>query len=659
MQLNAEQAEAANYIEGPMLIIAGAGSGKTTVLSHRTKNMVDIGISPNQIMMLTFTNKAVRGLEQQVAKQIGEESASHVWISTFHRLGLHIVGEVDPSLVTLHPAGSRQVLKKITEEMDIKEDNKEFVRPAKLLSLISLFKSELVLPSYLYDGQYLKDFIDSSRVKELIRQHIGTKDRLTLFRTIYHTYQQLLDKHSQMDLDDILLKSVEFFVENKGEILHKLQARFRYFMIDEFQDTNRAQYVLAQMISNHTRNLAIVGDDFQSIYAFRGSDMRNILDFDNHYKDAFTVRLEENYRSTPVILEAANQLISHNEDQREKTLTTNQQEGELITGYKADSVQAEATWVSGEIKKLVNELGFQYRDIAIFYRSHADGSLFEVMFPEEDIPFTVVKEGSFFEREEIKDIMAYASLVVNPHDTFALRRIINTPKRGIGKASVDRIVEAKTEEIDYISLLINGKLPGVKGKSLERAKEFGELAQRLQSGTDKVGVASWLKACLKITGYNVMLEELEEGQRREKQIHLDKLIELASEFEAQDEEMTLHQFIDRLKRTDVDATLTGDEDFDRVQLLTVHASKGLEFPVVFVVGMKEEGFPSPYAYSSFAMEEERRICYVAFTRARELLYLSYPKKKQEKNEEGEKVEIETKPSRFLSEFDSSLIKWEE
>ncbi|MYL32544.1 AAA family ATPase [Pontibacillus yanchengensis] len=657
MQLNAEQAEAAKYIDGPMLIIAGAGSGKTTVLSYRTKNMVGAGIDPKQIMMLTFTNKAVRGLEQQVAKQIGEESASNVWISTFHRLGLHIVGEVDSSLVTLHPAGSRQVLKKITEEMDIKEDNKEFVRPAKLLSLISLFKSELVLPSYLYDGLYLKEYIDSDSVKDLIRQHIGTKDRLELFRSIYQTYQRLLNQHNQMDLDDILLKSVDYLVSG-DEVLHKLQSRFRYFMIDEFQDTNRAQYVLAQMLSNHTRNLAIVGDDFQSIYAFRGSDMRNILDFDNHYQDAFTVRLEENYRSTPVILEAANQLISHNEDQREKTLTTNQQEGELITGYKADTIQAEATWVSTEIKRLIHEKGYQYRDIAIFYRSHADGSLFEVMFPEEDIPFTVVKEGSFFEREEIKDIMAYASFVVNPHDTFALRRIINTPKRGIGKASVDRIVEAKTENIDYISLLVNGNLPGVKGKSLERAKEFGEVAQRLQSGIGKVGVARWLKACLKITGYNEMLDQLEDGQRREKQIHLDKLVELASEFEAQDEEMTLHYFIDRLKRTDVDATLTKDEDFDRVQLLTVHASKGLEFPVVFVVGMKEEGFPSPYAYSSFAMEEERRICYVAFTRAKERLYLSYPKKKQEKNEEREKVEVNATPSRFLSEFDSSLIKWE-
>ncbi|MCD5324334.1 MULTISPECIES: ATP-dependent helicase [Pontibacillus] len=658
MRLNDKQEEAAGHLEGPMLIIAGAGSGKTTVLSHRTKRLIDKGVDPRSIMMLTFTNKAVRGLQQQVTKRVGEEAAEATWISTFHRLGLYITGEADPTLVTLHPAGSRQVLKKIVEGMEVDAEDLDFVRPAKLLSLISLFKSELVLPSYLYDGETLDDYIDSSRVKRMIRDEIGTRGRFDLFRKIYHTYQYILDEYGQMDLDDILLKSVWFLTESQ-DLLEALQARFRYFMIDEFQDTNRAQYVLAQLLSDHTRHLAIVGDDFQSIYAFRGSDMRNILDFDKHYPDAFTIRLEENYRSTPVILEAANQLIAHNKDQREKTLFTGQEEGEPITGYRGETVQDEAKWVSNEIKRLVEEEGYSYQDIAIFYRSHSDGSLFEVMLPEEEIPFTVVKEGSFFEREEVKDLLAYASFVTDPHDTYSLRRIINTPKRGIGKASVDRIVEAKTDDVDYISLVTEGALPGVKGKSLERIRAFGALLKRLEDGMSKVGVAKWLKACLQISGYDEMVEGLEEGSRREKRIHLDKLVELAGEFEASEDEMTLDDFIERVKRTDVDATLTEDEDFDRVQLLTVHASKGLEFPVVFVVGMKESGFPSPYAASPFAIEEERRICYVAFTRAKDRLYLSYPKKKQEKNEEGEKVEVETTPSRFLNEFDDRLISWNE
>lgn len=656
MELNKMQMEAVRHSKGPSLILAGAGSGKTTVLSHRTRQLILLDVDPSAIMCVTFTNRAAESLKKKIVDLAGEEG-ERVWVSTFHGLGLEILRDLLPYDFSVASTGtSRQIVKEIIQSINLegKDEAKEFLEPKAIYELIALFKSEFVYPSFLENGQYMKEYIDVAKVKSIIKEKVVTKQNLDAFRYVYKKYQQQLLDRRKVDVDDILMESVRMFIEDE-QALNKYQTRFEYLMIDEYQDTNRVQYLLVKLMAAKERNLTVVGDDFQSIYAFRGSDIRNILEFLNDYPDAFEIKLEENYRSTKTIVQAANEVIAKNKEQKPKTLYTSNKEGEKIRYIEAEFNLDEAEKIAQTIKELVAK-GKTYKDIAIFYRHHADSSVFESVFVKERIPFVMSNESSFFERKEIKDLLFYLQFLQNPHDVFAFSQVINHPKRGIGATTVQKIIELSKGSCLMDVVGNPSGIDRLNAKTKEGLKEFQHLFNRYQ---DKISIESAsviIEDLVKDINYEATFEQLDDFRKKEKKEHIKKLIQLAHEFEnRKGDTLFVSEFVEELHQTDVDALLVEDE-FDRVNLLTIHASKGLEFPVVFLTGMKEQGFPSKYATTPKGIEEERRLCYVAFTRAQDELYITYPRKYVEKIDKDTKEERDNTRSRFLDEFDWNLVE---
>jgi DNA helicase-2/ATP-dependent DNA helicase PcrA len=666
MQLNAEQQKAVDKIEGSLLILAGAGSGKTTILVHRIANMIQNGINPENIMAVAFTNKAANEMKERVSKHIGEKNSKKIWISTFHRFCLQILRQEANLLKIVNkdfktPGGfeQKQILKELLESNfspEIQED--ELFKPTALLRFFSLLKSELVGPKALYQRDFSPVYIDDKKVNELIDTEGYVGDKFKTLATLYALYQKELVNKNYVDLDDVLFYTCQLFLRYKT-LLDKYQEQYQYILIDEYQDTNRVQYILIKLLASKYKNIAAVGDDSQSIYAFRGSDIRNILNFEREYPDSLIVKLEENYRSTKTILEAANQMISKNREKKEKNLYTSNEEGEKIALFECDMNTDEAEFVANKIEELVSG-NYRYQDIAVFYRNNSDSSSLERILKNKNIPFKLSKDGGFFEQPEIIDIQKYLSFIANPKDVSSFARIINTPKRGIGKTSVEKIIAAANGG-NLLSVCEHPeKLDGINKNTKAGLESFVKQMNTLLFLKDAVKISELINEVINVCEYEKSFEGMEESNIRTKKRNLSRLITEAEELQRK-KYLSLFEFVGEITKRDVEID-PDDEEWNEVTLSTVHSAKGLEFPVVFIIGMREGSFPSQYALSNRAIEEERRLCYVAFTRAKEKLMLTYPKKRIEKgtkDENGVKSEDETvdnEISRFVNEFDHELLE---
>ena len=603
-ELNAAQREAVTHTEGPLLVIAGAGSGKTRVLTYRVAYLLEQRKAlPSQILAVTFTNKAAREMKERLERIVGPFAAA-LWVGTFHATCVQILRRHADRLgykrnfTIFDTADQLQAMREVFKELNV--DAKSF-EPRAVLGAISAAKNEL---------------IDSATYQE----RAGDYWERSVGR-FYARYQEQLAANSAMDFDDLLFCTVRLFREHP-DVLAEYQERFRYVLVDEYQDTNHAQYVLINLLCAGHRNLCVVGDADQSIYRFRGADIRNILDFERDYPDARVVKLEQNYRSTRRILEAANAVIQNNVDRPEKNLYTENEEGEPVLFYRADDERGEAAFVADEIERLRREEGRAYQAFTILYRTHAQSRTFEEEFIRRGMPYRIVSGVRFYERKEIKDLLAYLRLIASDDADLALRRVINVPRRGIGDTTLGRIerfaaacgislMEAmrRVDEIEELSAAYARKV-----------REFVDLIEELRAAAEGLSLTGLVDQVLHRTGY---LKELEEERTVEAQARIENLKEflsVAKDFETQFES-SLTAFLDHVALiSDADAY---EEGQDMVTLMTLHAAKGLEFPVVFLVGMEEGVFPhSRAAFEPGELEEERRLCYVGMTRAMHRLYFT-------------------------------------
>ncbi len=619
--LNKEQKEAVLTTEGPLLILAGAGSGKTKVLTTRIAYLVEEkNISPYQILAITFTNKAAREMKERVISLIGD-MANAIQISTFHSFGLRLLREnyqelgYDQNFTIMDSDDSLTVIKRILKELNY--DPKEY-NPKSIRNKISGCKNEMISP-------------------EVYERYAATEFEKVVLE-VYKRYKKTLKKNNAVDFDDLLILPLELFNKNKERLAH-YQEKFQYILIDEYQDTNEAQYLLTKMLSAKYRNICVVGDENQSIYSFRGANYRNILNFEKDYNEAKVIKLEQNYRSTSTILDAANEVIKNNQNRKEKNLWSTKGLGEKISYYRADSEKDEAHFVSQESRKL-NSNGIPYQDIAILYRTNAQSRTLEDALLKENVPYRVVGGTSFYNRKEIKDLLAYLKLLHNYKDNISLQRVINTPKRGIGLRTIETLQEkADLEEKSIYEVIDSGKELAFKNliEDLKRVSENLTLTELV----DKVLDASGLK------------KELEDEKTLEADIRLENLEEFKSITKQFEEEFGVISLEDFLLET----SLISDKDeytdnVNRVSLMTIHSVKGLEYDYVFVVGLEEGIFPHMNSLmDNTELEEERRLCYVAITRAKEKLYISNARRRTLFG----KDQINP-PSRFICEINQDLIE---
>ncbi len=616
--LNPTQREAVAATEGPVLVVAGAGSGKTRVLTYRIAHLIgDLGVSPQSILAITFTNKAADEMKERVARLVGGVSRS-MWISTFHsacvrilRREAHRLG-YRSSFSIYDDADSLRLVAMCLSDLDL--DPKRFP-PKGVRAAISNAKNELV------------DF-------ETYRSQ-GTGFYHEQVADIYRLYQQRLLEASAMDFDDLLMVTVEL-LDAFPEVLRHYQERFRYVLVDEYQDTNRAQYLLVRQLTAGHRNLCVVGDSDQSIYAFRGADIRNILEFEQDFPDARTVVLEQNYRSTGTILEAANAVIANNAQRKPKHLWTDQGPGDPIVRYEADDEHDEAGFVVDEIAKL-EDAGYDLGDVAVFYRTNAQSRVVEEVFVRAGIPYSVVGGVRFYERREVKDLLAYLRVLVNPDDQVALKRIVNVPKRGIGATSIahlDRFAQAEGISF-YEALRRSGEVPQLATRAQRQVAEFMALLAELQRKAEESGPRAAVEAVLSDSGYLAELEAERTVEALGRVENLRELMSVAEEFEAAGEGSVvdgeefdgfsglrkLELFLESVSLvSDIDEL---EEGAETATLMTLHNAKGLEYPVIFMIGMEDGVFPHLRALGDPAeLEEERRLCYVGITRAQHRLYLT-------------------------------------
>ncbi|WP_278529302.1 DNA helicase PcrA [Enterococcus asini] len=641
--MNPRQAEAVQLTEGPLLIMAGAGSGKTRVLTHRIAYLIEEkGVNPWNILAITFTNKAAKEMKERVINLM-EAGGEDVWISTFHSMCVRILRrDVDhigysKNFTIIDSSEQLTLMKRVVKEQNI--DPKKY-DPRSILGAISNAKNELLtVAAY------------SARQGSLFEDIVAR---------CYDLYQKELRRNQCLDFDDLIMLTIRLFQDNP-EILQYYQRKFHYIHVDEYQDTNHAQYTLVNLLAARFRNLCVVGDADQSIYGWRGADMQNILDFEKDYPDAQTILLEQNYRSTKNILSAANQVIGHNQNRKEKKLWTENDQGDKITYYRGDSERDEGRFIVSEIQRLQREQRRKYGDFAVLYRTNAQSRVVEETFLKANIPYKMVGGHKFYDRKEIKDILAYLQVIANPADSLSLLRIINVPKRGVGAGSIEKLQSfAALHDFSLLEAGQNVALSSLKGKA---ATEIEKLAQSLADFNQMIpylSVTELTREVLEKTGYE---DELKRQNNLESQNRLENLEEFLSvtmefdkTYEAQPEEEQeapedkLTIFLNDLALlSDVDSY---EEEASEVTLMTLHAAKGLEFPVVFLVGMEEGVFPLSRAMMEEAeLEEERRLAYVGITRAEEALYLT--------NALSRTLYGKTqynRPSRFVSEIESELLQ---
>ncbi len=599
------QKEAVQYGEGPLLLLAGAGSGKTRVLTHRIAYLIqERGISPTNIMAVTFTNKASGEMKERLADLVGPLLSALLWVSTFHSGCVRILRDDIEKLgysrnFTIYDGTDQKILmKQVMDELQI--DSKQF-RPAGFLNAISNAKSKL--QDYNTYAGTVGNFFEQKAADA------------------YKLYQRHLTENNALDFDDLLMLTVRLFEEHP-DILEFYQDKFRYILIDEYQDTNHAQYRITKYLAQKYRNICAIGDDDQSIYSWRGADIRNILDFERDYEDAKVFRLEQNYRSTQTILEAAHNVVVNNKRRKEKKLWTENPTGEKIICYEGIDEKGEADYIADVIGKLCSDGVCKYNDIALFYRVNAQSRVLEeaLRTSHPRIPYTIVGSVKFYERAEIKDILAYLRLLVNPRDAISLRRIINVPTRSIGKTSISRIADfAQEEGITLYEAVKDVELvPDLQNRAKKAVSAFVEIIEGIDPDRKPSEV---IEDVLEKSGYIKALKE-EGSVKSESRIENSKeLLSEAKEFEDNYEEPTLGAFLEGITlKADIDSW---EEQSDQVSLMTLHNAKGLEFPVVFITGLEEGMLPwSRSLQNDLEMEEERRLCYVGITRAKQRLYFT-------------------------------------
>ena len=637
--LNPPQREAVQHTEGPLLILAGAGSGKTRVLTHRIAYLIEEkGVNPWNILAITFTNKAAGEMRERVDKIVGF-GAESIWVSTFHSTCVRILRRYidrlgyDNSFTIYDTDDQKTLMKDICKYLQI--DTKVF-KERNLLSAISSAKNEMITP----EEYRLKAEGDFGRQK---------------IATVYEEYEKQMRANNALDFDDLLLKAVQLF-QTQPDVLEYYQERFRYIMVDEYQDTNTVQFQFVSILAAKYRNLCVVGDDDQSIYKFRGANIRNILDFEQVFSDAKVIKLEQNYRSTGTILNAANAVIRNNRGRKDKTLWTDNDEGDKIQFRQFDSAYDEAEFIVDDICRKTRGNGANYNDFAILYRTNAQSRLFEEKFVTANIPYKIVGGINFYARKEIKDVLAYLKTIDNAKDDIAVRRIINVPKRGIGLTSVNRVQEyALARELGFYEALMGVEFIPNIGRVASKMESFVALIEHFKMDAERIKISELVDEILEETGY---LEELKGEGEIEAEARIENIDELKNKIiayeevcEDQGETATLSGFLEEVALVaDIDSL---EEDSDYVVLMTLHSAKGLEFPQVYLAGMEDGVFPSYMCITSddkSEIEEERRLCYVGITRAEQELTLTYARRRMIRGEMQY-----NKMSRFLKEIPVELL----
>jgi len=617
-KLNPAQKEAVLHTEGPCLVIAGAGSGKTKVLTTRIARLIESGVNPYQILAITFTNKAAKEMRDRLNVLVPNNGA---FVGTFHSFGLRVIREnflklgLDRNFTIIDSDDVLSIIKKILKEKGI--DSKECA-PSYIRNRISFIKNEMM------NEKEIDKFL--------------TSDAEKIAAEVYKEYKKRLKQNNSVDFDDLLSLPVELFQNNK-ETLEHYQEKFKYILIDEYQDTNEVQYKMTKILAKKYQNIFVVGDPDQSIYMFRGANFRNILNFEKDYHNTKVIPLEENYRSTKMILDAANSVIKNNKERKEKDLRSNNGVGVKVKYLRSYDEKHEITLVVEQIKELLTN-GYQKKDIAVFYRTNAQARVVEEQFLKSNIPYKVVGSYYFYSRKEIKDLICYLRLILNPHDEISLRRVINVPKRKIGASTIANIENnAKEQGISLFDAINSGK-----------ELEFKNLIQNLQKESESLSLTELIDVVLEKTGIK---SELEHDPSLDSELRLDNLMEFKSitaTFESQTGSVNLGDFLEEISLI---ADISEHKNLDDVvTLMTIHSAKGLEFDVVFLVGMEEGIFPHANALiERDGIEEERRLCYVGITRARKELYLTNAKRRMLYGRDSSNP-----PSRFIEEIDNDLLE---
>lgn len=596
--LNPEQRKAVECTEGPLLLIAGAGSGKTRVLTHRIAYILEKGLAkPWQILAITFTNKAAAEMFERVDSMVF--GAKEMWISTFHSACVKILRReanhigFNTNFNIYDTADQTKLIKDCLRELNI--DDKKFP-PKTFIGAISKAKNQLTTPV---------DYSPKDHFESLVQK-------------VYKLYQNKLLHNNAMDFDDLIFETVRLF-RFHPEVLERYQQRFKYIMVDEYQDTNHSQYVLVNFLAQGHRNLCVVGDDDQSIYLFRGADVSNILDFEKDYPEAQVIKLEQNYRSTKTILSAANDVIRKNDGRKEKKLWTENIQGEKIVFHQGVDQYEEAEYIAGQIEKYVKQ-GKNYKDMAILYRTNALSRTIEEIFMRKGIPYVIYGATEFYKRKEIKDILAYLKIIVNPNDNLSVARVINVPKRGIGATTLDKFLQYAEENNLSLYEVLKNHVAQIIPRSSKKVLDFVDLVEKFKAMSQYLTVTELLEELVNRSGYRSMLENENTEEARSRLENIEELQTVTQEFD-NNQEGGLAEFIQEISlNTDSESV---EKDGDVVKLLTLHSAKGLEFPIVFIAGMEERIFPHIRSFEEpVEMQEERRLCYVGITRAREQLYIT-------------------------------------
>lgn len=631
--LNKEQQQAVQHTEGPLLILAGAGSGKTKVLTVRIAHLLGQGVNPYEILAITFTNKAAKEMKSRVEGLVGDV-ANRIWLSTFHsfcakflRFELDNFLGYNSNFTIYDTSDSQAVIKAALKALNL--DDKYYPVGA-MIGAISDAKNKLLFAS---------DFRKQAR--DFYQQKVAD---------VYEYYERELRKNNALDFDDLLLVAVKLLQSNEA-VLDKYSKRFRYVMIDEYQDTNHAQYLLAKLLASHWKNIAVVGDADQSIYAWRGADIQNILDFEKDYPNCTSIKLEQNYRSTKIILDAANAVIENNEGRPKKNLWTDKTEGTKIQHFTAQSEHEEAAFIGDTIAKKHDIHGVPYGDMAILYRTNAQSRVLEEALIKRALPYTMVGGTKFYDRKEIKDVLAYLRVLYNPFDDLSLLRIINVPKRSIGATTVAKLQDyARANGTSLFMTLTQLHLVDtIKGKTKEKLEEFGILIFTLVAEMEDKTVLDILESILDRTGYLAQLEESTDPQDQARAENIGELLSVAKDFQDTNPNGTVEDFLEQVALVnDVDSF---EQEESKVTLMTLHAAKGLEFPIVFLGGLEEGLFPhSRTLMNPEEIEEERRLAYVGITRAEKELYISNATTRTVFGRTSSYL-----PSRFIDEIPEALV----
>lgn len=638
--LNPAQREAVEKTEGPVLILAGAGSGKTRVLTTRIGHLIeDKGVQPANILAITFTNKAANEMRERVEETL-DSDASDMWISTFHSCCVRILRKdinrigYNRSFVIYDSADQVTLVKDCLKELNLSD---KVFEPKVIISTISGAKDKL------YDPKQFK------------AMHMND-NRMSKIADVYALYQDRLKRNSALDFDDLIFKTVELLKSDK-EVLDYYRNRFKYIMVDEYQDTSKAQYELIKILAKEHQNICVVGDDDQSIYGWRGADIRNILEFEKDYDNVHVVKLEQNYRSTQIILDAANTVISNNIERKRKRLWSEKKEGELIKIQVAQDEIEESDFVADMIAKISRKQNRSYKDFAVLYRANAQSRSVEDALNRSQIPYNIYGGTKFYERKEIKDLIAYLRVIQNPQDDISIKRIINIPRRGIGLRTIEKIEDrASLKQESIYSVLIDIETNSeISTKARNSISEFVDnVIGTLRTMREVYPVSKLIEKVIESIDYYGYIDELYKGNKEEAEERKDNVkefISVAMEFEQTSEEKDLETFLTGVALT---SESSEEEEIDKVSLMTIHTSKGLEFPVVFIVGMEDGLFPIARAVRSMndsEIEEERRLCYVGITRAKEILYLTLTQKRTLYGKTNPSI-----ASRFMEELPKECIE---